>query len=65
MFVMVTGDDGFKYAINVDRILWVSPDSRSVCMSATNGQWDVLMSIRREDIQRLLDMAGVDVHGER
>ena len=64
MFVMVKDNDGFRYAINVDRILWLSPESRSVCMSATNGRWDVL-SLCHEDIQRLLDILGVTGDGER
>ena len=62
MFVMVTDDDGFKYAINVDRILWVSPDSRIV---RTGNKWDEYLRLCPESIQRLLDMVGVDANGER
>ena len=64
MFVMVTDDSGFRLAINVDRILWASPDSGNVRMSGT--KWDETLALRPEDIQRLLDiMTVVDVHGER
>ena len=61
-FVMVTDDKGDRYAINVDSILWLSPETCNVCMS----EGDVIMTVRSEDIQRLLDiMMVVDGHGER
>lgn len=62
-FVMVTDNDGFRYAINVDRIAWICPDSRNVCMSDMNGMEDGLLRLSPEDIQRLLDILGVTENG--
>lgn len=53
---MVTDNVGFRYAINVDSILWISPDTRNVCMVGMDG----IMTIRPEGVQRLLDVMEVD-----
>lgn len=50
-------------AKNVDRILWIHPGTRNVCMSGTSGAWNGILTLCPEDIQRLLEMAGVDGHG--
>lgn len=60
-FMMVTDDDGFRLAINVDRILWASPDSGNVSMSGT--KFDEILALRPDDVQRLLDMMGVNANG--
>ena len=59
-FVMVMDVAGFRYAINVDNILWICPDSRNVCMSGMSGACNSLLTLRPESIKRLLDMLGVD-----
>ena len=60
-FVMVTDDSGFSLAINVDRILWASPDSGIVRMSGT--KLDETLALPPEEVKRLLDMVGVDANG--
>ena len=65
-FEMVTDDRGDRYAINVDSILWLSPETCNVCMLGTSGVWSGLITLSPESIQRLLDiMTVVDGHGER